>query len=123
MEVRLSISDPAKDAQGIDSMTYSLLAELRERNVVAASERVLNAGGGVTKSVGDAVGWGQLLLTLVGSGGALVTLVGCGKEWLMRQPPTTTIKIAIGSDVLELGSSDLEFLSKTTQEFIALHPS
>lgn len=123
MEIRLAVIDSEVDEQGVESMMSSLVDELKGREIVAHAARIVGAEDDRAKSAGDVVGWGQMLLTLAGSGGALVTFIACAKDWLLRQPPTTTIKIVIGNDVLELNSNDREFVSKTTQEFIASHQS
>jgi hypothetical protein len=110
------------DDASIDELSSRLIEELHQFESVASVGRVsrphTSESEPNTKAVAEVVGWGQIVLTLVASGGVIVTLIGAIKDWLLRQPPLTSVKLRIGDRELDMSSADPRSAAEIVQAFL-----
>ncbi len=73
-------------------------------------------------SKGDAVTWGQLVITLAASGGVFTTLITLLQAWVTRYE-RHTLTLEIDGDKLEITGISSKEQKRLTDEWLSRHPT
>lgn len=118
MDLSLEVSVAHDEAPRTNAMAIDLIGELRHRHVPILVERV-SACDSATAKAGAHPVRGQIALALEGSGDGALAFIATLKEWLVRQPPETKIRIRSGTLEYEMSNGDVERTREQGESFLA----
>ena len=106
--IRLEFAEEGADAERLDTLTSSMLVEIRQLDVEDVTNVSVETPTEGTRAV-DALAIGALLVRLVDSA-ALRSLISAVRRWVHRGAEgSRTVRIEIDGDVLELtGASQVD---------------
>lgn len=118
MDLGLEVSVAHEETARINAMAIDLIGELRHRHVPILVERLSACDSAIAKAGAHPV-WGQIALALGDSGDAAVTFIATLKDWLVRQPSETKIRIRSGTREYEMSKGDVERTRQQCENFLA----
>ena len=92
--INIEVKDAAASARGSEAAAQALMEELSA--IPRLQVGLADGGSAPAGSKAAIVSIAQLVIGLTASGTLLPTVVGVVRDWLVRQPPQTTLKIKDG---------------------------
>ena len=115
--VTIELAETDADAELLEQLTYGLRDELLETPVDSVAVPTIAEAPEGSRAVGI-VAIGALIVKMAGSADTIEKVVGVVRSWFNRKPAARTLKITVGSDVLELSSATLEQQQQLIDAFV-----
>jgi hypothetical protein len=116
-DITIELGETDADAELLEQLTYSLRDELLETDV--DSVEVPSAGDAPEGSRAfDIAAIGALVVSLAGSAGAIEQVLSVVRSWFNKKPAARTMKITVGTNVLELTAATADQQQQLIDAFV-----
>jgi hypothetical protein len=116
-DITIELAETDADAELLEQLTYGLRDELLETPVDSVALPMIGEAPEGSRALGIAA-VGALVIKYAGSSDVVEKVIGVVRSWFNKNPAARTLKITVGSDVLELSAATLEQQQQLIDAFV-----
>ena len=116
-DITIELDETDADTELLEQLTYGLRDEILETPVDSVELPTTAEAPEGARAIG-LVAVGALIVKLSGSADTIEKVLGVVRAWFNKKPAARTLKITVGSDVLELSAATLEQQQQLIDAFV-----